>query len=162
VKKILLAILACLVLTGCEQSYELTKEKSVYIDAFVKSFVAFNTDKQEGNVVVPVVPAKYKRSQCPECKSTGKVRTGDGILVIDCTACEPDAKRFVDKAGKSWWGYDGESFWDNEQLMGEPRVWPKAKPAAKVQTSSTQSQTFSSGAYCASCSGGSAGFSRRR
>lgn len=36
-------------------------------------------------------PGKVKRSQCPECKGTGKVKTGDGILTVDCENCEPDS-----------------------------------------------------------------------
>ncbi len=33
---------------------------------------------------------KPKRSNCPECKGTGKVRTGDGISWTECDTCVPD------------------------------------------------------------------------
>jgi hypothetical protein len=33
---------------------------------------------------------KYKRKDCPVCKGKGYYISGDGILKIDCTYCEPD------------------------------------------------------------------------
>lgn len=33
---------------------------------------------------------KYKRKDCPVCKGKGWYMSGDGILKIDCTYCEPD------------------------------------------------------------------------
>lgn len=32
---------------------------------------------------------KYKRKDCPVCKGKGWYMSGDGILKIDCTYCEP-------------------------------------------------------------------------
>jgi hypothetical protein len=34
--------------------------------------------------------SKYKRKDCPVCKGKGYYISGDGILKIDCTYCEPD------------------------------------------------------------------------
>lgn len=36
------------------------------------------------------VSEKYKRKDCPVCKSKGWYMSGDGILKIDCTYCEAD------------------------------------------------------------------------
>ena len=36
------------------------------------------------------VSEKYKRKDCPVCKGKGWYMSGDGILKIDCTYCEPD------------------------------------------------------------------------
>jgi hypothetical protein len=36
------------------------------------------------------VSQKYKRKDCPVCKGKGYYISGDGILKIDCTYCEPD------------------------------------------------------------------------
>lgn len=33
---------------------------------------------------------KYKRKDCPVCKGKGWYMSGDGILKIECTYCEPD------------------------------------------------------------------------
>lgn len=34
--------------------------------------------------------SKYKRKDCPVCKGKGFYVSGDGILKIECTYCEPD------------------------------------------------------------------------
>jgi hypothetical protein len=34
--------------------------------------------------------SKYKRKDCPVCKGKGYYISGDGILKIECTYCEPD------------------------------------------------------------------------
>ena len=39
---------------------------------------------------VQEVSQKYKRKDCPVCKGKGWYISGDGILKIDCTYCEPD------------------------------------------------------------------------
>lgn len=36
------------------------------------------------------VSVKHKRKDCPVCKGKGWYMSGDGILKIDCTYCEPD------------------------------------------------------------------------
>ena len=36
------------------------------------------------------VVQKYKRKDCPVCKGKGYYISGDGILKIECTYCEPD------------------------------------------------------------------------
>ena len=36
---------------------------------------------------------KYKRKDCPVCKGKGWYMSGDGILKIDCTYCEPESKQ---------------------------------------------------------------------
>lgn len=36
------------------------------------------------------VATKYKRKDCPVCKGKGWYMSGDGILKIDCTYCEPE------------------------------------------------------------------------
>jgi hypothetical protein len=36
------------------------------------------------------VSQKYKRKDCPVCKGKGYYISGDGILKIECTYCEPD------------------------------------------------------------------------
>jgi hypothetical protein len=33
---------------------------------------------------------KYKRKDCPVCKGKGWYMSGDGILKIECTYCEPE------------------------------------------------------------------------
>jgi hypothetical protein len=33
---------------------------------------------------------KYKRKDCPVCKGKGYYISGDGILKIECTYCEPE------------------------------------------------------------------------
>ena len=33
---------------------------------------------------------KFKRSQCPHCKGSGKIKSGDGIITMDCPYCEAD------------------------------------------------------------------------
>jgi len=35
---------------------------------------------------------KYPRKKCPVCKGTGKYLSGDGIKMVDCGYCEPEAK----------------------------------------------------------------------
>jgi thiol-disulfide isomerase/thioredoxin len=40
--------------------------------------------------VKKVDPVKVVRSECTVCNGTGKVRTGDGLGVSDCTNCVPD------------------------------------------------------------------------
>lgn len=40
----------------------------------------------------PPPKPKVPRSQCQECKGTGKVKSGDGIAWVTCDACYVEAK----------------------------------------------------------------------
>jgi hypothetical protein len=50
--------------------------------------IAGSVVKHEGSEIVK----KYKRKDCPVCKGTGKYLSGDGIKMVECGYCEPEAK----------------------------------------------------------------------
>ena len=63
----------------------------------------FGNAKYYGSTTAPVTLAgaiiksehaevikKYSRKDCPVCKGKGWYMSGDGILKIECTYCEPD------------------------------------------------------------------------
>ncbi len=76
-----------LLIVGCSESasnkqYPDNNFKSVIANVIVKYSIENPSDG--------VVDTKYKRSECPECKGTGKLGTGDGLGGKECGYCEPD------------------------------------------------------------------------
>lgn len=67
---------------------------------FVSLF--FTSIKYNGSSTAPVILSgaivkhignepikKYKRTECPVCKGSGKYLSGDGIKMVDCGYCLP-------------------------------------------------------------------------
>jgi hypothetical protein len=67
--------------------------------------VVYTSNNYKGSTLAPVIIAgavvkhegseitkKYKRKDCPVCKGAGKYLSGDGIKMVDCGYCEPEAK----------------------------------------------------------------------
>lgn len=81
--------LVLLVITGCDnlvqKEYPREQSKTVIANVIVKDSLIAPVD-------TPVVDQKYKRSECPECKGTGKLKSGDGLNDTECKYCEPDKK----------------------------------------------------------------------
>lgn len=56
------------------------------------SALAAAADGESGDLNGPAPlpsPIKVPRAECKVCKGTGKIRSGDGISVVDCDSCYP-------------------------------------------------------------------------
>lgn len=81
--KWLTPLLLCCLAAGCAAA-SAAPTVSEYDIAAYKATVALSAaslDKPD------VAPAKPLRKDCKVCNGTGKVRSGDGLLIFDCTAC---------------------------------------------------------------------------
>jgi len=78
--KLLCAILIGSVLISSNYGYNGTTTAAVALVGGIIKAKHVNQDK------------KYPRKNCPVCKGTGKYLSGDGIKMVDCGYCEPEAK----------------------------------------------------------------------
>jgi hypothetical protein len=78
--------------------------KSILALLLLPSVIIYTATNYNGGSLAPVILAgsitkhqgsdiikKYKRKDCPVCKGTGKYLSGDGIKMVDCGYCEPEA-----------------------------------------------------------------------
>lgn len=63
-----------------------------------KSLVATEFAKNSLRQVDVVPHHKYKRSECPKCHGSGKLRSGDGLYEQDCPYCEPEISQSAESA----------------------------------------------------------------
>lgn len=86
-KKINIYLLLFAVLfSGCGKITEKQYTQESYKSEIVCVYVYYNHNKPQEIIV----DKKYKRSECPECKGTGILVSGDGLSRIACQYCEPD------------------------------------------------------------------------
>jgi hypothetical protein len=88
VKRFMLtAVTAAIALVGCQMQQTPTPTAANWQAPIAVAMGMAAT----GATTPDAVPAtKVKRSQCTVCNGTGKVRSGDGIMVLDCDNCVPD------------------------------------------------------------------------
>lgn len=80
-KLIVLVTLFAFTITGCtQQSVDVPKQNN----ASIIQLEAYVLSKKEQ----PAPDVKVDRKDCKECKGTGKIKSGDGILTEACPFCE--------------------------------------------------------------------------
>jgi hypothetical protein len=89
--KYLLSIMLMLsIVSGCDsviqKDYPKQQSKTVIANVIIREHLL-------NPVTNVVIDTKHKRSECPECKGTGKLKSGDGLKTVDCNYCEPDTKQ---------------------------------------------------------------------
>lgn len=86
----LLLILSLMVCLGCDANFSSTPKINYYKDQY-KTEIAANIVKQHiASPDIVTITQKHKRSECPECKGSGILKSGDGLSTIECPYCEKD------------------------------------------------------------------------
>lgn len=81
-------LIACSILALSGQQAE-AKSPRLWLAELSAITAAADADAVDLTIPTPTPDTKVPRAQCTVCKGTGKIRSGDGISVVDCDSCYP-------------------------------------------------------------------------